>query len=475
MLFSSHFGISRTHDDDWFDPVLSSDTALFVDPFLIFKEPTDSYWSDGHALLIGHFNKCFKLIAEGNCNPNSLAYKKAVSLLCFPEPREFCLGYTLRGTSGSGAGNIYARSIASAISAAIERGKISLKHFEELGIFNKGIGRDRISDFTCNIIKNKIVEYTLSIADRHNLPKSSHIIHSAFLEERRLRWSTGKFQLPTNPFNDSPILLIPQRFLRDLPQINSRNWWEWYENEQLRVDLSYEVLGSVDKKTIVDIARSNPNLVQKYIDIKEKENPDPYDLNKDKNGTWIWVQETRRYASQNEIQITPASDHHSFDIFIESVLKQFRHFVEHAGGWRLLWNDDKKEKPESAAQLLLRGIAENYCRAANIVIDREVELGRGSVDFKFSSGYQNRALLEVKKVHNGKFWNGLEKQMTSYLRSDNCSKGWFLAIIYRSSPSSLNRVKDIPKELERIQAQHPNLQLRYFVVDARPKLSASNL
>jgi hypothetical protein len=105
-------------------------------------------------------------------------------------------------------------------------------------------------------------------------------------------------------------------------------------------------------------------------------------------------------------------------------------FVEQQGGWSLLWNDDGTDKPEEAAQLLFRGIVQNYCQANDIVIDREVELGRGPVDSKFSSGYEHRAHLEIKKEHNGKFWNGFEQQLPTYMRSDEVSDGWFLAVRY---------------------------------------------
>ena len=44
MLASSHFKISRTRADDWFDTILDADTELFVDPFLVFREKR-GFWS----------------------------------------------------------------------------------------------------------------------------------------------------------------------------------------------------------------------------------------------------------------------------------------------------------------------------------------------------------------------------------------------------------------------------------------------
>lgn len=38
VKFSAHFGITRSRADDWFDPDLSIETKLFVDPFLLLDE-----------------------------------------------------------------------------------------------------------------------------------------------------------------------------------------------------------------------------------------------------------------------------------------------------------------------------------------------------------------------------------------------------------------------------------------------------
>src|SRR5690349_5416301 len=129
MLASAHFKIKRNKGDDWFDPILNADTKLFIDPFLIFQESKGA-WSEAHAKIIKHFDRAFLLIAEGNMNPKSLAYRKAVDLLTFREPRELCLGYTAKGTRGSGGGRGYAETIADAVVAAIKRGLKHPRHFE---------------------------------------------------------------------------------------------------------------------------------------------------------------------------------------------------------------------------------------------------------------------------------------------------------------------------------------------------------
>lgn len=97
MRFSDAFGITRTAADDWFDPHLSVDTKLFVDPLLLFLAK-ENVWVGAHDELIAHFTKCYELVAKAT-GPTSTSARVAKRLLTFPEPSEFCLGYTAVGTS----------------------------------------------------------------------------------------------------------------------------------------------------------------------------------------------------------------------------------------------------------------------------------------------------------------------------------------------------------------------------------------
>ena len=159
---------------------------------------------------------------------------------------------------------------------------------------------------------------------------------------------------------------------------------------------------------------------------------------------------------------------------IEALVDQYQLFVEHQGGWKLLWNDSHDQKHEEAAQLLFKGVGAGHCRANDIVMDREVDLGRGPVDFKFSSGYHKRALMEVKKLQNTKFWQSLESQLPSYLRSDDCRHGWFLVIRYDDGRASTEWLAKLGETVSRAEKAH-SVQLKYRIIDALPKPSASDI
>jgi hypothetical protein len=394
-------------------------------------------------------------------------------MMKFPEPAETCLGYTAAGTGGSGGGGELARLIVAAMCDAIGRGVNELKHFEQLGILNDGIGPDRISDITCTILKLRLISYTQKIATARGVPLEPHKVRAGEFDPDRHGFVTAEVELPTNPVTGRPLLLVPQRFLRDLPAINANDWWESTRSSELRDELNTHIAGKLKKKDIVKIAKRHPEKVAAWVAAREQEQTAAYDLARDPNGVYRWAGETRRFARAHPTVLPDATNDAEFEQVIQRIVDRFRHFVEENGGWKLLW-DGEHEKPEEAAQLLFLGIAKAYCEANDIVIDREVELGRGPVDFKFSSGFERRALLEVKKLENGRFWNGLEAQLPSYLRSDGHRHGWFLAIRYRDSGVAETRATELASAVKGA-AKRLDLNLRYGLVDAREKKSASKL
>ena len=210
MRFTGAFGITRGDDDDWFDPHLSVDTRLFIDPLLLFLAD-DGHWDGAHDELIAHFARCFELVARGG-SPTSTSVVLARRLLTFPEPSEFCLGYTAKGTRGSGSGARYAAVMMDGIAVAIAAGLERPEHIEEIGILNEGIGADGLSDAVCNVLKHRFIGYTQEIARRHSVPVQQHRVRNARCFSDLGRWMHKDVELPTNPTNGRPILLAPDYY-----------------------------------------------------------------------------------------------------------------------------------------------------------------------------------------------------------------------------------------------------------------------
>ncbi len=144
------------------------------------------------------------------------------------------------------------------------------------------------------------------------MPFSDHRLYAARFDEERQRWESPVVSLPTNPNTGGPLLLVPERFLRDLPTLNADDWWIFYENEQLRTDLNYEILHHVDKATIVATARDHPELVRRWTLERESRPAAPYDLLSDPMGTWQWDKATQQFATTNPLQLSPAQSARDF-------------------------------------------------------------------------------------------------------------------------------------------------------------------
>ena len=451
------------------------DTRLFLDPFLLLAEEhkVGSQWQSAHTQLIEHFARCYELLARAGAK-GTLSEQVVRGLLQFPEPSELCLGYAGTGTSGSGSGAGNARLIMGSIVAAISAGLDRPEHIEEIGILNEGIGADRISDAVCNVLKSTLIKYTKTVVARHSIRTSTLRVRHSACNLNSGRWIDEYHELPVNPNTGKAVLLIPQRFLNRLPVLNADDWFDSTFNADLRRELNVEVGVRVPKAKVVQAARRHPKRIRQWAEeLRMSDEIRGYDFVRDPLGLVSWQDAGDAFAKRNSLSMVLAETA-DLSQFVATLLKFYKLFIEEQGGWKLLWNDDNTEKPEEAAQLALLGLARPYCRAHGVEIDREVNLGRGPVDFKLTTGVSLRVLIEVKKLHAGKFWNGLERQLPAYMVSDQTYEAWFLAIRYRAKGASTERLRRLPSRVKTIN-QSLGASIRLMTVDARRKLSASKI
>jgi len=466
MLFSEFSSVERSDDDDWFDCVLSVDTRLFIDPFLLYAQE-QGVFEGSHAEIIGFFNCAFRLIAQSGGNVQSVPYQRALNMLRFPEVDELCLGYTQGGTGGSGSGRQVATVIAAALWEAVQAGVTEIAHFEETGILREGIGADRISDATAGMLRKRLADYTYDVCQRHGVPTTTARYRQGSYNPRQQIWVPLDAHLPVNPYNAKPILLVPYRYLRSLPTVNADDFWDYCyinENEILRNEYSHDITRNVSKAEIIAFARRHPEIRRRYLEHTERRPPSPYDLVGDPRGLVRWYGVTGAYCQSSPLAFKIESDQ-DFLAAIDKMVDEYRHFIVENQGWRLLWNDNRTPRREQAAQIVLLGIIKHYCRANNIDVSREPDIGRGPVDFKVSRGYALRALLEVKLAKNSRFWNGLRAQLPTYQNAERVRTGYFIVIIL--SDADARRTTAIQDAVAEVNAQTP-YHVRAVLVDARP-------
>lgn len=373
MLFSEQFSIKCIGDEEWFDPILHQDTLLFIDPFSVFKSQ-DELFKDSYSEIMYFFQQEFELIAHSGGVKSHLSYKKAESMLLFPEVNAICLGYS-NSQQGSGTGLKWARTLTYNISKIIAKGVMHISHFEELGIFCEGIGPDRLSDMTANLLKIRLIRYTQKICNLYNVPMKKQRVQNAYFDYKYKRWCSDEYLLPVNPYKkNSPILLLPKNFLNVLPEINSDDFSETIQlAERLRNDFNYEVDINLDKEAITKIAIDNYDLVKEYIDIVEKREVKPFgDLMK-QTLHYVWYGLSKNISINNPFTFDSIVNDETFFEKINKFVNYYKEFIEFRSGYKLLWNDTKNApRSEEDVQLLFKGILDEHCRAYNIDLTREV-------------------------------------------------------------------------------------------------------
>ena len=90
-------------------------------------------------------------------------------------------------------------------------------------MFNKGIGRDNISDFTTNLILDYLLKYTEAFAKKNIDPSLTKLftVKKAVFDYQYECWMPGRYQLPVGPDGDYVILTPKDILTRDETWINN--------------------------------------------------------------------------------------------------------------------------------------------------------------------------------------------------------------------------------------------------------------
>lgn len=264
----------------------------------------------------------------------------------------------------------------------------------------------------------------------------------------------------------SPIFLIPKRYIRPLPSINPKDYWTYcVENEAeiLRSMFGEDISKNVNKEKIIYTALRQPETRERYLDYKEDRGSEPYDFPNDPKGFLEWYDHTKAWVKAHAARRT-FSNTKEFLNFIDSIISDFRNYVENNGGWKLLWNENETPRREDAAQRLFLGIVKHQCKANNVDISSEPNIGRGPVDYKVSNGFIQKALIELKLAKNTKFWRGLEEQLPKYLEAEEAKVGRFVVIVFNDK--ELEKIKGIYQKVEALN-KRLSYTLKAVIIDAR--------
>ncbi len=410
------------------NPVLNVDTKLFIDPLLLGESAHKEMNKHAVRSYETHFRRLVKLLA-GSKSRGDLAWRTADRLLTFPEVKGTCLGYG-RGIAGSSWGPENRARVLKAAKEAVELGISDPDLFMVIALLEDGIGPDLISDMTTNIILPELAAFTQRIC-------------------RGLKVKTHKFvfrngieaTVPINPIEGGgslPVILVPLDILRDLPIATS---WDDVgqaaaKSAELR-DRVNRLIGAIWEAEVVkhglaDVRKhtyASRDAFATMLEVIHDVPRVPYDGAADPEGllAWIRLRQSIAYTHPLPLMLVRKPTINDVHEVVRSIVKHFRHLVEDKGLWKELWSA-KRPRPEKSAQRIFFAVADAYCAANHLDISPEADSGSGPVDFKVSSSYRNRVLVEVKLSTNNKVVHGYEIQLDTYKRAENTIRATYLLI-----------------------------------------------
>ena len=254
-----HFGIPVIQERvDFAIPFLDEDIPLYLDPFLLWKSPSQQD-NALHSILINSFNHLGIL-----ANNNKMAEAKEI-LINLSECQEAGLGLG-KSKKGLKISNNVACDVLDLFRHIPQIKSGGFIHFEEVQLFVSGISKDRISDIACNLLKSFLIDFTQDECNKYNIPMMSFNNMTVY-DSKINRFLFETVVLPYNPVNGVPIILIPKRWLRFIPWISYEDYFKnafVKENEESKLE----------KPSVLNYNRQNYDAVRIYISMKERTQAD---------------------------------------------------------------------------------------------------------------------------------------------------------------------------------------------------------
>lgn len=275
---SRHFQLNKSQAElDFVDVELARDMPLFIDPFAISLR-RDRWGSDAHAIITTFFQSVIDAIRASDL-------ARARTLLShLREPNETRLGLSTGRPQGAGIGAMQSEQILAALSQsqAVQTG--FLNTLEECELLIAGIGPDKISDLSTNIIRAHLASYTKDQCVLLNMPTRQCSIGPYFDLSSR-SWQSTYFDLPV--VDGSPLLLVPKSIARYQPSYDHRVYYRRYAIEFLRAEhldaksalvhtfkngnqtvfiKDLQQLHPLTKEYLFDFSRRHPDVLAEYKD-----------------------------------------------------------------------------------------------------------------------------------------------------------------------------------------------------------------
>jgi hypothetical protein len=460
LYFSDFFEVSPSEIKRYgaFNISLLADLPLFIDPFLLFNSRKPEYKAL-HTQITDYLRFLKDKSTTASLEPGLVR-----ALYRFQEIRQNWLGFTVSGSRGSGLGKKFAYSLHRNLNRIFSNfGEEQLSkgsHLEKLCLIERGVGRDKISDFTTNLVKQYLLQYTSTFAKnfiRRGLRKR-FLVDKVHFNYDTETWEARAFVLPY--FRDDFVLLTPKKMLtKEDTWINRDDLISDFDmvraaipNDQLRAQINNYLMkvlprkpSAVEKKEAeLQTIREFPQLIDAFIRFKEDNGEQAVSISAER----VQLSE-QLYLQQFGTLVGLLNKHSAFYGVPGRTYQEARRrvgflkdVIENKGGHKVFYVNGKPIQRETDVHILYR----LTWFATTSDVSREVNDGRGPADFKISRGAKDKTLVEFKLAGNPKLEKNLAHQTKIYQEASDAKQA--IRVILYFSKAEYDHVIAILKRLK---------------------------
>ena len=469
MHYSSYFKVPHREliKVGIFDGLIERDIPLHVDPMLL-KGCKIPEFEGSYQKFLDYFNEIVTLtIGMSNPSIKNRCFNQIVGRMHFPEVVNTGLGYSKSNTKGNGISGKLSRQLATSCVEIVQAGIKDPAFFTLLPFIEEGIGADRISDMTIDVLLEDFLAYT------------QRMVKEMGIDSRSIKHKNVAYQVPI--IKRRPYLLIPQSLLAYLPIARS------FDDIDSVCDYNRELRRRVCKAIGINMADfermrkserkkailAHSTLLNDLLNYCKSLNVIGYDFVSDKMSLYADIRMTE-LVKKSPVNLAQYVTSANIDVIgiTREIIGQYKTMIEDNYMYWLLYNDNHEFRDEKAAQLLFYMMAYFYCAANNIDLSRECDPGVGELDFKLSSGFNKKVLIEMKKASSSSLLAGFLKQLPAYEKAERTVDSFYLVIKDKESASNnIKKLLDKKNELDHQKKKCPEI----IIVDAIMKPSASKL
>lgn len=206
---SEHFKIGGDQSTlEFVDVALNFDSPFFLDP-RAFRNLRSDWGESCVSLLQSFFDTVLHRIGSGD-------HRGARQLLAsLNEPNETHLGLSKGRPAGRGMGRGLAEVMWDALANSDAATTGLLQDLEDTVLFIDGIGHDRVSDITTNIVRRPLIEFTQDAAEFYGIQLTQDVASARCWNPSLQRWEVEYVDLPI--VGSEPLLLVPKCLVRRRP------------------------------------------------------------------------------------------------------------------------------------------------------------------------------------------------------------------------------------------------------------------